>query len=49
MKEEFRRCPLDMEEPEVILSQAHTEPATLLAFLHENGNFFDAPFTTVIL
>ncbi|CAM6097572.1 unnamed protein product [Calypogeia fissa] len=36
VKEEFQRYPLDMEEPEIILSQAQTDSSTLLAFLHEN-------------
>eukprot|EP00249_Psilotum_nudum_P017556 c26388_g1_i3 orf=233-2194(-) len=36
VKEGLRRHPLNMEEPEIILSQAHTEVGVIAAFLHEN-------------
>ncbi|CAM6052260.1 unnamed protein product [Sphagnum compactum] len=34
--ERFRRPPLNMEVPEMILSKARTETSSILAFLHEN-------------
>ncbi|BBN05617.1 cell cycle checkpoint protein [Marchantia polymorpha subsp. ruderalis] len=36
LKEEYRRNPLKMAEPEVVLSQAYAETATVAAFLQEN-------------
>ncbi|KAH7330813.1 hypothetical protein KP509_20G003400 [Ceratopteris richardii] len=36
LKEELQRHPLNMEEPETLISQAHTDAASFLCFLHEN-------------
>ncbi|KAG8373619.1 hypothetical protein BUALT_Bualt11G0043100 [Buddleja alternifolia] len=36
LKEKFVRCPLKMENPELILSQAHGQARLIADFLHEN-------------
>lgn len=36
LEEKFVRYPSKMGVPEIVLSQAHTEPGTFSAFLHEN-------------
>lgn len=36
LEEKFVRYPLKMGVPEIVLSQAHTEPGSFSAFLHEN-------------
>lgn len=37
LKDELQRHPLNMEAPEILLSQSHTDAGSFLYFLHENG------------
>lgn len=38
LKEKFVRCPIKMEDPELVLRQAHGQARLVADFLHENGN-----------
>lgn len=38
LKERFVRCPLKMDDPELVLCQAHGQARLIADFLHENGN-----------
>lgn len=38
LKEKFSRCPVKMDDPELVLCQAHGQARVVADFLHENGN-----------
>lgn len=39
LKEKFVRCPLKMDDPELVLCQAHGQARPIADFLHENGKY----------
>ena len=38
LKEKFSRCQIKMDDPELVLCQAHGQARLVTDFLHENGN-----------
>lgn len=38
LKEKFARFPIKMDDPELVLCQAHGQARLVADFLHENGN-----------
>lgn len=40
LKDKYVRCPLKMDAPELVLSQAHGQARVVADFLQENGNVF---------